>query len=150
MTIDTAHPSEEFLRSIDIHTLLPQQEPFVMIDSLIMYDATGTVTETVVADKGFFIKGQKLTSSGLIENIAQTCAARIGYYNKYILKKGIQPGVIAAIRNMKVKGHPKVGQKIRTNITIISQIAELALFKATITAEGKTLTSAEVKMAIKQ
>lgn len=43
----------------------------------------------------------------MIENIAQTCAARIGYVNKYILKKGIQIGVIAAVRDLKFLAHPK-------------------------------------------
>ena len=31
--------------NIDIHTLLPQQEPFVMVDRLVHYDKIRTVTE---------------------------------------------------------------------------------------------------------
>ena len=33
--MDQTAITEEFLRSIDVHTVLPQQEPFVMIDRLV-------------------------------------------------------------------------------------------------------------------
>ena len=46
--MDSRYPTEEFLRKIDIHELLPQQEPFVMIDTLTHFDMTRTVTELTV------------------------------------------------------------------------------------------------------
>ena len=72
------------MRNIDditLYELLPQRPPFVMIDRLISSDATFTVTQLQVrADNLFFAEG-RLTASGLVENIAQTCAARMGYIN---------------------------------------------------------------------
>ena len=91
---DVENPSESNLRAIDIHELLPQQEPFVMIGSLVYFDKTLTVTETKVQRDNIFVDGNRFSASGLMENIAQTCAARIGYVNKFILKKGIQLGFI--------------------------------------------------------
>ena len=44
--LDYTQPTEEFLRSIDVHELLPQQEPFVMISRLTQFDMLRTVTET--------------------------------------------------------------------------------------------------------
>ena len=38
--------TEEFLRQIDVHELLPQQEPFVMIGRLTYFDEVRTVAET--------------------------------------------------------------------------------------------------------
>ncbi|MFC2773441.1 MAG: pseudouridylate synthase, partial [Segatella oris] len=40
---DVENPSETDLRAIDVHELLPQQEPFVMIGSLVYFDKTLTV-----------------------------------------------------------------------------------------------------------
>ena len=102
MAEDTRHPSETFLRSIDVHQLLPQQEPFVMIGTLTGYDERCTTTETVISTDNIFVENGVFSAPGLVENIAQTCAARIGYVNKYILLKGIQLGFIGAIRNLKV------------------------------------------------
>ena len=88
--IDYRHPSEDVLRSIDIHTLLPQQEPFVMIDTLVAFDELTTVTETTINERRMFVADSVMSEAGIIENIAQTCAARIGYVNKYILKEDIK------------------------------------------------------------
>ena len=41
--------TEEFLRQIDVHELLPQQEPFVMIGRLTHFDEVRTVSETTIA-----------------------------------------------------------------------------------------------------
>ena len=49
VNFDVENPSEDALRSIDVHELLPQQEPFVMIGTLVHFDRKLTVTETVVA-----------------------------------------------------------------------------------------------------
>ena len=90
--------SEDFLRQIDIHELLPQQEPFVMIGTLTCFDEVRTVTETTIAADNIFVDDGRFSASGLIENVAQTCAARIGFLNKYILGNGITIGVIVAVR----------------------------------------------------
>lgn len=44
--IDVNNPSAAFLSTIDIHTLLPQQEPFVMIGRLTHYDESSVTTAT--------------------------------------------------------------------------------------------------------
>lgn len=149
MTIDVNHPSEEFLRSIDIHTLLPQKEPFVMIGSIIAYDDLHTDTDFLIQSDNLFARNGGLSTTGMVENIAQTCAARIGYYNKYILKKGIQPGVIAAIRNMKVICHPCIGSMIHTVITIIGDAFGMILVDAKIISKDDIVSTAQVKMALK-
>ncbi len=149
MTVDFNHPTEEFLRTIDIHTLLPQQEPFVMIGCLVGFDEVETRTETAISPTNLFVKNGQLCTSGIVENIAQTCAARIGYYNKYILKKGVQIGVIAAVRNLKVFEHPAVGDTIVTKTSVIEEIMGMTLADATITANGKLLATTQIKLAVK-
>ena len=99
---DVEHPSELELRAIDVHELLPQQEPFVMNGSLVYFDRALTITETKVQADNIFVDENHFSASGLMENIAQTCAARIGYVNKFILKKAIQLGFIGGIRNFEV------------------------------------------------
>lgn len=147
---DYAHPTEAELRGIDVHTLLPQQEPFVMVSTLAHFDETTTTTETTVRPDNLFVDDGALRTTGMIENIAQTCAARIGYYNKYILKAGVQIGVIGAVRKMKVSGHPHVGQQFRTTVTVVEELLGMTLANAEITCEGKTLATAQIKLAVKE
>lgn len=137
-------------RDIDIHELLPQQEPFVMVGELTHFDMEKTITETKVIASNLFVEQNHFTSSGLIENIAQTCAARIGYVNKYILKKGIQLGFIGAIRNLNVYRLPKVGETIETTILTIEEIFGMTLVKATVKIENEVITEAEMKIALSE
>ena len=53
---DVENPSEEELRAIDVHVLLPQQEPFVMIGTLVHFDKTLTVTETEVLKNNYHLQ----------------------------------------------------------------------------------------------
>ncbi|MBO4483104.1 MAG: pseudouridylate synthase [Prevotella sp.] len=142
--------TEESLRSIDIHELLPQQEPFVMIGKLTAFDEKRTVTETVIKEDNIFVSNGEFSASGLVENIAQTCAARIGYVNKYILKKGIQLGFIGAIRNLEITGFPKVGDVITTCVTVIDDVLGMTLANAVVTCNGETLATTEIKIAVKE
>lgn len=147
---ETNQYSEAFLRNIDIHTLLPQQEPFVMVGCLTAFDEVRTVTETTIAADNIFVDDGRFSASGLIENIAQTCAARIGFVNKYILQKGIQIGFIGAIRNLEVLGLPRVGDTIVTTVDVLEDIFGMTLAEASISCGGETIVRTQIKTAVKE
>lgn len=148
--LDYTQPTEEFLRSIDVHELLPQQEPFVMISRLTQFDMLRTVTETTITENNIFVDNGCFTASGLIENIAQTCAARIGYVNKYILKKGIQIGFIGAIRNLQIHDLPKVNDTITTTVDVQEEIFGMTLANSTVQLGKNILLTGEMKIALKK
>ena len=148
--MNTKEPTENFLRSIDVHELLPQQEPFVMIGTLVKFDTTRTVTELTIPADNLFVDNGYFSASGLIENIAQTCAARIGYVNKYILLKGIQLGFIGAIRNLQVNELPKVGDTITTTVDVLEEVFGMTLANAVVTCGDKVLVTSEMKIAVRE
>ena len=142
--------TEEFLRQIDVHELLPQQEPFVMIGALTYFDETRTVSETKIAADNIFVDDGRFSASGLIENVAQTCAARIGFVNKYIQGNGITIGVIGAVRKLVINSLPAAGQTITTSVEIVSEVFGMTLAKATVTCEGEELLSTEIKISVRE
>ena len=142
--------SEDYLRQIDIHELLPQQEPFVMVGTLKCFDEVRTVTETTIAAENIFVDDGHFSASGLIENVAQTCAARIGFVNKYILGNGITIGVIGAVRKLVINSLPAVGQTITTTVEIVSEVFGMTLAKATVSCEGEELLSTEIKISVRE
>ena len=89
-----------------------------------------------------------MDACALAENMAQTCAARLGYVNKYILKRGIQIGFIEAVKNMIVTACPRVGDVLETTIEVIEQVLDLTLVKATVRSGSQTLATAEMKIAL--
>lgn len=135
---------------IDIHELLPQREPFVMVGGLRHFDMGKTITVTEIADGNIFVENGMFTPSGIMENIAQTCAARIGYVNKYILKKGIQLGFIGAIRNLNLYRCPEVGEVIETSIVTIEEIFGMTLVTATVKSDEEIIAESEMKIALSE
>ena len=85
----------------------------------------------------------------MIENIAQTCAARIGFINKYVLKKDVQIGFIGAIRNFEVFDLPKVGQTITTIVNVKEEVFGMTLASARVKRGTQILAETEIKIAIK-
>ena len=148
--VDYNNPLDCFIRDINIHTLLPQQEPFVMVGRLEHFDMVKVVTSTEIVSDNIFVDGGCLSATGLIENMAQTCAARIGYINKYILKKGIQIGFIGAIKNFSIDSQPKIGDVISTELIVIEEAFGMLLTNVKVLLDGKTIATADMKIALKE
>ena len=63
--------------------ILPQREPFVFVDRLVHYDERETVTVFTVPAEHLLVADGYLTAPGVLENMAQSSAARIGYLCKF-------------------------------------------------------------------
>ena len=134
-------------RSIPILELLPQRPPFVMVDNLTDYSETqSSCCLTVRADNVFFEKGC-LTAPGLIEHIAQTCAARLGYYNCYILKTGVRLGFIGEVKDLCILRLPREGELIETTITVLQEIFDVTLVTAEVRVGKEVIVTTRLKIA---
>ena len=82
-----------------------------------------------------------------MENIAQTCAARMGYIN---LNKSetVKIGVIGAVNNFEVFRTPKVGELIITTIEVIEEMFQITMVKAKIRCGDETIAQANMKIAL--
>ncbi|MDR2449724.1 MAG: pseudouridylate synthase [Prevotellaceae bacterium] len=133
---------------INVLDILPQQPPFVMIDALLYCDRETTKTALRVREEHIFCDDGHLSEPGLIENIAQTCAARIGYINKYICHNTVKLGFIGAIRNMEISRLPQTGEQLVTRIDTQEEIFQLTLVNACILVGEELIASCEMKISI--
>ena len=147
--MDAINLTEEYLRSIDVHTVLPQQEPFVMVGWLTHFEMMSSTTETEILASNIFVDNGLFSAAGMMENIAQTCAARIGFYNKYILKKDVQVGFIGAVRNYVIKDLAEVGSTISTKVDILEEIFGMTLANAEVMCNGEVIATAEIKLSVR-
>ena len=132
---------------ISLKELLPQRPPFVMIDRLVSSDAVFSVTELEVRSDNVFVESGRFSASGLVENIAQTCAARIGYIN---LNNGgsVKIGVIGSISNMEILRTPEIGEHLTTTIELLEEVFQVTLVKATVRSSGEDLVRCNMKIAL--
>jgi predicted hotdog family 3-hydroxylacyl-ACP dehydratase len=132
----------------NIESLIPQRAPFVMIDGLQYSDGNITRTSLQVRADNIFVENGLLTEPGLLENIAQTAAARAGYEaNKE--NAPVRVGYIGAVKNFVVTALPAVGDIIETEIIIGNQVFDVSVINGTTRCNGRVIAKCEMKIFIK-
>jgi predicted hotdog family 3-hydroxylacyl-ACP dehydratase len=131
----------------DILSLIPQQSPFVMVDNVIAFSETGFSAGFVVRPDNIFVENGLFKEPGLVENIAQTAAARAGYVARSG-NKPVEVGYIGAVNGLEVFELPKTGDQLITEITIENQIFDVTLISGKITCNGKQMAKCSMKIFI--
>jgi len=131
----------------NIESFIPQRPPFVMIDELLYFDETVTRTGFTIRAGNIFVENGEFKEPGLVENIAQTAAARAGYISQ-TSGEPVRLGYIGAIKNLSITGFPKIKDEIITEITIENQIFDVSIISGKITCNGTLLAQCEMKIYI--
>ncbi len=137
------HDSYDF----DILSLIPQREPFVMISQFLYSDEKITRTALQIREGNIFVENGVFTAPGLVENIAQTAAARIGYVCKQE-KKPVPIGYIGAVQNLEIIALPGINDEIKTEITVKNEIFNVTIITGRSTCHEKLLAHCEMKIFI--
>lgn len=126
---------------------LPQRAPFVMVESLWLNNETTTVTSLSVTAENCLCENGSFTESGLLENMAQTAATRVGYG---FTEKGLEVpvGFITAIKDLKVHAYPKVGQVIYTEAEHVNDVMNFSIVKGRVYVDRQLMAEAEVRVFI--
>src|SRR5690349_15285664 len=103
-------------QQIDILSLIPQRPPFVMVGALIHYDEKVTRTSFTIREDNILVENGRFTEPGLVENIAQTAAARAGYIS-ISENMPVQVGYIGSVKDLKIYDLPIVNDELETEIT---------------------------------
>ena len=133
----------------NIQSLIPQRPPFVMVDKLLSFSETTISTGFRIKADNIFVENGEFKEPGLVENIAQTAAARAGYISK-TENKPVLVGYIGAVNNLQVYFLPKTGDELITEITIENQIFDVTLISGKINCNGKTVAQCNMKIFINQ
>lgn len=128
----------------DIHQLLPQQPPFQFIDRLVRADELSAVTELTVKADTPFVENGVLQASGVVENIAQTCAAHIGFLHW----PDIRIGLVGAVPSLQIFRLPQTGETVTTTIQVEAQALGMTAVKADVHAGGETLAEGSIKIVL--
>lgn len=118
-----------------------------MVDHLTDYSETQSTCDLLVRPDNVFFEDGCITAPGIIEHIAQTCAARLGYYNLYILKTGVRLGFIGEVKNLRIFRLPREGELIKTTITVIQEIYDVTLVSAEVRVGEEVIVTTDLKIA---
>ena len=133
---------------IAAHAILPQREPLVFVDRLVRYDERESVTVFTVPADHLLVADGYLTAPGILENMAQSSAARIGYLCKFILHVPVRIGYIGAIRKFRVYRLPAVGETLTTTIIFREDVFGITLTDAEVRVGDDLIAEASLKTAL--
>lgn len=127
---------------------IPQRHPMVMIDDLLEASDTHAVTQLKIDAANIFVENSRLKEPGLVENIAQTAAAHVGY--QCSLKNIPVPiGYIAAVKNLEIFRFPELNSVITTSVRIVNHVLDVTLAEGKIEQNGELCCSCEMRIFVK-
>jgi 3-hydroxyacyl-[acyl-carrier-protein] dehydratase len=133
----------------NITDFIPQREPMVMIHDILEVSDSHSVTQLDIRKENIFVEDERFTEPGLVENIAQTAAAQMGY--QCAMKNIPVPlGYIAAVKNLTIFKLPVVNSRITTSVRIVNQVLEVTLAEGIVVNEsGDECCRCEMRIFVK-
>lgn len=125
--------------------LIPQAAPMVMLDALTRCDEETTHTQLKVRKENIFFADGRLQEAALIENMAQTAAARAGFFAKQ-KNVPVRKGFIGAIKNAEIFFLPQADNLLETSLNLIAEIGDVSVVQCHIILDKKICAKAEFKI----
>ena len=119
-----------------------------MVDELVRAEANLAVTRFTILQDNLFLMSRRLGEPGLVENIAQTIAAMVGY-NCFLKNIPVPIGYIAAVKDLKIAALPAEGSVIETTVIITNQVMDVTVVKGKVELAGNVICSCEMKVVAK-
>jgi len=133
----------------DIIRYIPHRQPIVMVDTLVAVREKITETSFLVKEGTLFVEDGVLQEAGLIENIAQTAAAGVGY-TCAVNNIEVPIGFIGAVKNLTIDYLPKVGELLHTRVEVLEEIFDMSLIKGESFVGDKSVLVCEMKIVLKK
>lgn len=125
---------------------IPQQPPFVFVDQVLAADSLTATTSYRVTDHTLLIVDDRLSAAGLVEHVAQTCAAWQGEQ----LHEGDMPhrGMIGAVKRLETYRLPSVGEEMVSRMQVMEQVFGMLLANVEVAVKNELIAQAEIKLTI--
>ena len=137
------------IKGEDIKRLIPQREPFMMMDEIEASDGTHAVTAlTVLKENYFILYDGTMAETGLIEHIAQSCSALMGLQALEQENQGENPpvGLIGEVKRFECQRRPKIGEKVTTDIEFGFTFGNVTMATGESRIGDETIAKAQLKI----
>ena len=136
------------MNSNSILDYIPHRTPFVMVDEILYCDLEQCRTQFSIKADNLLVNRNRLSEGGVMEHVAQSCAARIGYISLHIKHEPIRVGVIGAIKNFRMIRYPMVGEVLETEVKAIAEFMDMTVLEAKVFSNDVLVAEGEMKVAL--
>lgn len=131
-----------------VESLIPQRFPFVMVSSIADYSESHLVSGFEIKEENIFVQDGIFQASGLVEHQAQSVALHTGY-KFYLSGKEAPTGYIGAIKTFEAEALPKVGNQLKTEVTILNEMMGVTLVEIITKINETVIAKSQMKTVIK-
>lgn len=132
-----------------VESLIPQRSPFVMVHELSDYSENHLVSGFEIKEENILIQDGIFQASGLVEHQAQSVALHTGY-KYHLLGKEAPTGYIGAIKSFEAIALPKVGDHLKTEVTILNEVMGVTLVDIITKLNNEVIASSQMKTVVKK
>ncbi|HJZ40488.1 MAG TPA: hypothetical protein VJ203_09000 [Bacteroidales bacterium] len=132
-------------QEFDIHELIPQRPPMTMIDKLVYVSENTGRGSLFILESNMFCENMRFRESGLIEFIAQTAAAFMGYRKK-TSNSLVSEGYIVAVKNLLISFLPPINTEIQSEIVIENEIVGFTIVTGKVFFESQVIAACEMRI----
>jgi 3-hydroxymyristoyl/3-hydroxydecanoyl-(acyl carrier protein) dehydratase len=136
----------------NILRLIPQRPPIVMVDALLEHSPEVSLSQLHISEDNIFVADGLFQMPGMVENIAQTAALRMGYDHMINMDPSatepVKPpvGFIGEVKNLKIHFLPPVGIIINTKVEVLHTIFTASVIRGTVMLDGNIAAECEMKI----
>ncbi|MDR0660427.1 MAG: hydroxymyristoyl-ACP dehydratase [Prevotellaceae bacterium] len=137
------------LKREEILQLIPQRPPMVMVDKFHGVNGDFSYSGLTIQPENIFCQTGYFAEVGLIEHIAQSAAARVGYI--YTQKgESVPLGFIGSVDKFKLHKLPQVGNELYTEIQVMQEIGDITLISAKTRVAEELVAECKMKIFLKK
>ncbi len=143
------NPLQAIVEGEAIFGLIPQRPPMVMVDRFYGIDGNSSYAGLTIQTDNLFCQAGKLQETGILEHMAQSAAARIGYL---YTERGepVPLGFIGSIDKLTIHSLPSIDEVLVTEISVVQEVGDITLIAARVCSNEQLIAEGRMKIFLKK
>ena len=133
--------------SAAIENLIPHRAPMRFIDALVECTETTAAANAIFGAEHFAVESGLVLETALVECVAQTAAAALGWRAQAGGKTGAaNNGMLIAVTNFHIQSRPAAGKILRIEISERKRLGLMLMISSVIICEGKIIATGDLTL----
>lgn len=138
---------ESILEKSIVESLIPQKEPFVMVDKLFAFGENTLTSGLTIDTNNIFVENGRFNESGIVEHMAQSVALYTGY-QFYLNKQSAPEGYIGSVKDVEILELPLPGEDLVTEVNVIQEFMGVTLVDIVTRCNTIKIASGQIKTVL--
>lgn len=136
-------------KDTDIWDLIPQRDPVRMVDRLLRADDDSAEACLTVRAGNFFLDDDGLLAeTGVMEHIAQSASAFVGWRERQKGATSAPLGFIGEVKKFRCHRRPAVGEELHSVITLLTEFDRILVIAAETRVADEVVAETQMKVAL--